>query len=177
MMLSVNKKQFEEDKQQDIKVLKNSKAFERVSKVGIGLYILIIALIVTINIPKGINEMNEITNIIFILSPLLFTIFLKDFYNFLVAREEYRNISRSKKDAEYEDRSLTAILSAMATAPVIIYLIFITFKEINLCIFAIVILTLGIFALIAYHVYPCIKFPKNNTDDGNEQEQNTPPSS
>lgn len=157
-----------ESGQQANKAAESSKAFNRTTKVGLALYLLVIALILTINFTEKTDDINEITNLIFVLSPLLFTKFLKERYEYLHTKEFY-NISRNDKEIEYENKALTFLLSAMATFPIIMYLVTMALRSVNYTLIALFLfftILLVLVAVFLYYFFTAFKFPKDN--DKNE---------
>jgi len=177
MILGGKEKGLEE---QSEKAPESSKSFNRITTVGLVLYIFIIALIVVINFTEKTENINELTNIIFILSPILFTKFLKERYEYLHTKEYYNN-SRNDKEIDFENKALTFLLSAMATFPMIVYLVIITLRSVDHALYLVIIILLGLLAAFIYYVFTAVKFPEDNDKNGskeNSEENNSiPPSS
>lgn len=164
-MLSIGKKEVKEGGQQSVAEPKNSKAFTKITIAALVLYVVMLSLLITIFWSDNTKGVNEITNIIFILSPLLFTIFLKELYKYLITREEYYNGSRSKKELDYEDKSLTSLLSAMAVVPIVFSLFLSSIFNLELSKFFVVLVILALIASILYYFFIYDMFP---TDEPNE---------
>lgn len=159
-----------EHEQPNIKNVKNSKSFIRVTRVGLIPYILIIALIVTFYLSNVQDEVTNITDIIFILSPLLFTKFLKDLYDYLVAKERFNEDSKSRKEIELEEKSIISLLSAMATFPVVLYLIVEVFTHFDItCFLLSIVLLVLIASFIIYIVYYVFIYDIYSTDESKKK--------
>lgn len=112
------------------------------------------------------EENNEIANIIIVIIPLLFTVFLKSLYELLIVREIYSGLELNELDKEYESKLLNFLFAVIT---IVITHMFLIFNHYYSFIFVWAYFGIVVFAIISYLILFILKLIRNYSNTHSEQ--------